>query len=111
MSDMPLGREIDGIISTQESVCGMLRVIRSKTIYDSGTFWTWEGKVQGAAEFQIEIFRMLISDRSILGRGFRSLIFMIKKQAERAMKDFEDVGLFSPIQKRCRPSLDRPSGN
>ena len=45
MADVPLGREIDGIMSTQESVYGMLRVIRSKTLYDSGTFWTWEGKV------------------------------------------------------------------
>lgn len=45
MADVPLEREIDGIMSTQESVYGMLRVIRSKTLYDSGTFWTWEGKV------------------------------------------------------------------
>lgn len=74
MADVPLEREIDGIMTTEESVYGMLRVIGSKTIYDSGTFWTWEGKVYGAAEFLIQIFKTLISDRSILGRGFRSMM-------------------------------------
>lgn len=44
IAEVPLGREIDGIVSTAQSVYGMLRVIRSKTIYDSGTFWTWEGR-------------------------------------------------------------------
>ena len=72
MADVPLGREIDGIMSTQESVYGMLRVIRSKTLYDSGTFWTWEGKVHATAEFPIQVSsRVLTSDRSILGREIR----------------------------------------
>ena len=40
-----LGSEVDGIISTEQSVYAMLQVISSKTLKDSGTFWTWEGKV------------------------------------------------------------------
>lgn len=40
-----LGSEVDGIISTEQSVSAMLRVISTKTLKDSGTFWTWEGKV------------------------------------------------------------------
>ena len=31
----------------EESVSGMLKVIGTKTIRDSGTFWTWDGKVRG----------------------------------------------------------------
>jgi hypothetical protein len=34
--------EVEGIISTQESVSAMLQVIASKKIEHSGTFWTWE---------------------------------------------------------------------
>lgn len=35
---------VDGIISPEESVRGMLSVIESRDVMDSGTFWTWEGK-------------------------------------------------------------------
>lgn len=92
MTDVPLGREVDGIMSTEESVYGMLRVIGSKTIYDSGTFWTWDGKVKAVAEFSIQVFKMLTSDRSILGRGFRPM-FRAKKQAEQRIgRSFEDQG-------------------
>ena len=51
--DVPLGWEVEGIISTEESVSGMLEVIRTKTINDSGTFWTWEGKVCSAGPFSL----------------------------------------------------------
>lgn len=40
-----LGSEVDGIISTEQSVSAMLQVISTKTLKDTGTFWTWEGKV------------------------------------------------------------------
>jgi hypothetical protein len=39
------GSEVEGIISTEQSVSAMLQVISTKTLKDSGTFWTWEGKV------------------------------------------------------------------
>jgi hypothetical protein len=37
--------DVEGIITPRESVEGMLRVIPTKSIEQSGTFWTWEGKV------------------------------------------------------------------
>jgi hypothetical protein len=40
-ADLP----IEGLLTPQESVEKMLAVIRGKTINDTGTFWTWEGKV------------------------------------------------------------------
>lgn len=45
VAGVSLGSEVDGIISTEQSVSAMLQVISTKTLKDSGTFWTWEGKV------------------------------------------------------------------
>ncbi|MCJ1301240.1 hypothetical protein MMC08_004039 [Hypocenomyce scalaris] len=44
MADVELDWEVEGIISPEESVSAMLKVIVSKTVEHSGTFWTWEGK-------------------------------------------------------------------
>jgi hypothetical protein len=41
--------DVEGIITPQESVEAMLRVIPTKTIEQSGTFWTWEGNVSLAS--------------------------------------------------------------
>lgn len=49
LAEVPLGWEVEGVMSPEESVLGMLRVISSKTVHDSGTFWTWEGKVSTLA--------------------------------------------------------------
>lgn len=46
MADISTGWDIEGILTPQESVEAMLRVIPTKTIQHSGTFWTWEGKVR-----------------------------------------------------------------
>ena len=43
-ADLP----IEGLLTPQESVAKMLAVILAKTIDDTGTFWTWEGKVSTA---------------------------------------------------------------
>lgn len=43
-ADVELAWEIEGIISPTESVSAMLKVIESKGIQHSGTFWTWEDK-------------------------------------------------------------------
>ncbi|KAL2046856.1 hypothetical protein N7G274_000874 [Stereocaulon virgatum] len=43
MLNISVGWEVDGIISAEQSVAAMLPVVESKTIKDSGTFWTWEG--------------------------------------------------------------------
>lgn len=48
MADTSLGWEIEGVISTEESVSAMLKVISTKTHKDSGKFWTWEGKVRAS---------------------------------------------------------------
>ncbi|MCJ1311664.1 hypothetical protein MMC25_005337 [Agyrium rufum] len=45
MADIEVGWQVDGIISASESVAGILRVVTSKSIEQSGTFWTWEDKV------------------------------------------------------------------
>ncbi len=46
MADISTGWDIEGILTPQESVEAMLRVIPTKTFEHSGTFWTWEGKVR-----------------------------------------------------------------
>lgn len=45
MANVSLGWEVEGIISPEESVSKMLKVIPTKNIEQSGTFWTWEGNV------------------------------------------------------------------
>ena len=46
MANVSLGWEVEGIINVDESVAGMVRVVEQKTVLDTGTFWTWEGKVR-----------------------------------------------------------------
>jgi hypothetical protein len=45
MANIDLGWEVDGIMTPRESVSAMIKVIESKGIQHSGTFWTWENKV------------------------------------------------------------------
>jgi hypothetical protein len=45
MTNIDADLPIEGLITPQESVEKMLAVIPKKTIDDTGTFWTWEGKV------------------------------------------------------------------
>ena len=45
MANVSVGWEVEGIISTEESVASMLKVISTKTFRDTGRFFTWEGKV------------------------------------------------------------------
>lgn len=45
MANVDLGWEVEGIMSADESVRGMLDVVTTKNIHDTGSFWTWEGKV------------------------------------------------------------------
>lgn len=46
MANVSLDWEVEGIISAEESVTAMLKVITTKTLEHSGTFWTWEGRVR-----------------------------------------------------------------
>lgn len=45
MQNIDVAWEIDGLLSPEESISGMLAVITTKGHSDSGTFWTWEGNV------------------------------------------------------------------
>ena len=49
MANISVGWEVDGIISAEQSVAGMLRVVESRTVHDTGTFWTWQGAVSISA--------------------------------------------------------------
>ena len=46
MANIALDWEVDGILTPPESVSAMIKVITSRSSEDSGTFWTWEGKVE-----------------------------------------------------------------
>jgi hypothetical protein len=45
MANIDLGWEVEGQLTVQQSVSAVLKVIASKRVEDSGTFWTWENKV------------------------------------------------------------------
>ena len=45
MANIDVDFPVEGIMTPQESVEKMLAVIPTKTMQDTGTFWTWEGKV------------------------------------------------------------------
>lgn len=45
MANVDLGWTVEGQMTPQQSVSKFLKVITSKTLEDSGTFWTWENKV------------------------------------------------------------------
>ena len=65
MANISVGWEVDGIISAEQSVAGMLRVVESKTIQDSGTFWTWEGLVSPRSV--LRAWTKLMDDSNIHG--------------------------------------------
>ena len=48
MASIEVGWEVEGQMSPQESIAGCIKVIESKDLEDSGTFWTWENKVSFA---------------------------------------------------------------
>ncbi len=45
MSNIEIPWEIEGVMTPEQSVSSMIPVIESRGIQHSGTFWTWEGKV------------------------------------------------------------------
>lgn len=53
MANVSVGWDIEGIISAQTSVFGMLQVVEKKVLQDTGTFWTWEGNVGTPKAFYI----------------------------------------------------------
>jgi hypothetical protein len=45
MANIEVPWQVDGIITPKTSVSAMVKVIETKTVHHSGTFWTWEDKV------------------------------------------------------------------
>jgi len=45
MADVEVPWEVPDMMEPEESVRGMLKVIESKDYKDTGTFWTWDGRV------------------------------------------------------------------
>lgn len=45
MANVELGWDVEGVITAEESVRDMLRVLEARSSKDSGTFWRWDGKV------------------------------------------------------------------
>jgi hypothetical protein len=45
MANISVDWEVDGIITPEDSVSAMMKVLATKTIEHTGTFWTWEGRV------------------------------------------------------------------
>lgn len=45
MANIDVAWEVEGVITPEESVTALIKVIESKGIQHSGTFWTWENKV------------------------------------------------------------------
>lgn len=68
MANISLDWEVEGILSPEESVSAMLKVIPTKTIEQSGTFWTWDGKVRTPL-FSFYRFDIKKGRRNILGNG------------------------------------------
>ncbi len=58
MANIEIDWDVEGIIQADESVRGMLDVISRKTAADSGTFWTWDGRVSPS------ILHMVITQHS-----------------------------------------------
>ncbi|KAF2724117.1 NAD(P)-binding protein [Polychaeton citri CBS 116435] len=44
MANVDLGWEVEGQMTPEESVSGCIKVIESKTLDDTGTFWTWDNE-------------------------------------------------------------------
>lgn len=76
MANIDLDWEVDGIITPEESVTKMLKVIGEKDKDDSGTFWCWDGRVRSsssdkrATDHAFSMVSMLLTlfSRSIPGK-------------------------------------------
>ena len=68
MADVELGWEVEGIIGAEESITGMLRVVddKGKDTANSGTFWTWDGRVSTSSLWFCQFL-----EESIYGRQHR----------------------------------------
>ena len=71
MGNIEVGWDVDGIISAEESVRNMLRVIESKNVMDSGKFFTWDGRVSISLHIVSRTLTETFPPSHILGRNQR----------------------------------------
>jgi hypothetical protein len=66
MSKIEIAWEIDGgQITAEESVLGMIDVIRSKSIDHTGTFWTWKNEVSWTTRLLLLLFLFMQASQLI----------------------------------------------
>jgi len=66
MGNIEVGWDVEGIITPEESVSGMIKVLETKGIQHSGTFWTWENKVN-IPSFNLRFLTNPVTPSGILG--------------------------------------------
>jgi hypothetical protein len=69
MTNIDADLPIEGLLTPQESVEKMLAVIPGKTIDDTGTFWTWEGKVI-TEPFHLQPILLALVSKQLLTKPF-----------------------------------------
>lgn len=67
MGDVEVDWEVKGVIEVDESVRGCLKVIEERRVEESGTFWTWEGKVGRVSAGRCRLCCADHDGRTILG--------------------------------------------
>ena len=80
MTKIEISWEVEGEMTPEESVSHCIKVIESKGIEDSGTFWTWENKVGfliGGLERTLTLASLGRGELSVCTRNLRLLPFLI----------------------------------
>ncbi len=75
MANINVDWEVEGIISPNESVTKMLKVIGEKGKSDSGTFWDWDGRVRIVRP----LGRRVWTNRAIAGTSLVILVILGKR--------------------------------
>ena len=65
MTNISVGWDVEGVLSVEESVQSMLRVIDTLSIKDTGKFLTWEGKVR-IKPWNIEVITLTLPGTSLV---------------------------------------------
>lgn len=68
MADVEVDWEVEGVMEVDESVRDCLKTIDARTAEESGTFWTWEGKVGALLAVYKTTLRLTTSCSNILGK-------------------------------------------
>ena len=66
---MPVQWEIEGLVSLEQSVAGMIQVIETKNMRHTGTFWSWDGSVRCPNDPKITGLTFAIGSPVVNGGG------------------------------------------